>query len=265
MKKTIIALVALAGVAAAANEENLMWSVDFTGGKYDIKTGAAWGSGKYSPATNWGSQDFTTVPGALSANGSKKVAMEGTSAGVGMGNSFTLSMYCNLTGVKSGSNATQYWLMSAHQNQASWYVGVMYDTSTNQIVIGNSDHTLTNVTSYGTYTLTDITKVSMVMSGAVNADGALTIYVNDTLAASATMAAGDRHGNAWWKNGVSFMNIMTEKNGVVGSITGAELYNTAIIPTTPNPDGGEGTVPEPTTATLSLLALAGLAARRRRK
>ncbi len=256
---------ALAGVAMAANEENLMWSVDFTGGKYDITTGAAWGSGKYSPATNWGSQDFTTVPGALYGNGDKKISLEG-GAGVGMGNSFTLTMYCNLTGVYSASTGdTKYWLMSAHQEPQTWFLGVQYDTATNQIVIGNANHTLTNVTSYGTYTLTDITKVSMVMSGAVDTDGALTIYVNDTLAASATMAAGDRHNNAPWKKGIAFFNTLSEHDGVVGSITGAELYNTAIIPTTPTPDGGEGTVPEPTTATLSLLALAGLAARRRRK
>lgn len=90
------------------------------------------------------------------------------------------------------------------------------------------------------------------------ADGEMAIYVNGSMAASGTMAAGDRHNRSAWNNGVVFMNKMTEHDGVAGTITGAALYNTALYSTTP-------AVPEPTTATLSLLALAGLTARRRRK
>lgn len=257
MKKTLITIMALPGVVCAANEENLVWTLDFTGGSYAITKGAA-APASYAPATGWGSQDFTTNEGALTTDGDKKVALEGANPGVGMGDSFTLTMNCSLTGVgRNDTSDTKYWLMSANQNQSSWFLGVQYDTATKQITFGNSNHTLSNLVSYGTFELTDITTVSLVMNGAVNTDGEMAIYVNGTMAASGTMAAGDRHGNADWKNGVVFMNKMSEHDGVAGTITGAELYNTALYSTKP--------IPEPTTATLSLLALAGLAARRRRK
>lgn len=257
MKKTLITIMALTGVVCAANEENLVWTLDFTGGSYAITKGAA-APANYTPATNWGSQDFKTNEGALTTDGDKKVALESANPGVGMGDSFTLTMNCSLTGVGGNDTSdTKYWLMSANQNQTSWFLGVQYDTATKQITFGNSNHTLSNLVSYGTFELTDITTVSLVMNGAVNTDGEMAIYVNGTMAASGTMAAGDRHGNADWKNGVVFMNKMSEHDGVAGTITGAELYNTALYSTKP--------IPEPTTATLSLLALAGLAARRRRK
>lgn len=237
-----------------------MWSLDLTGSKYEVTQGAAWtgGDDSFDPATSWSSQDFTTNPGALTADGDKKVALEGDHAGLGMGDSFTLTMDCRLTGVGGNDTSdTKYWLMSVNQNQASWFVGVQYDTTTKQICFGNADHTLSDEVSYGKYELTDIRTVALVMSGAMNDDGEMAIYINGEMAASATMAAGDRHTNAGWNNGVVFMNKMSEHDGVAGTITGAKLYNTALYSTAP--------IPEPTTATLSLLALAGLAARRRRR
>lgn len=258
MKKTLIALMAVAGVVNAANEESLVWTLDFTNGSYAITKGAACPD-NYSPGTGWGSQDFTSNEGALTADGDKKVALEGANPGVGMGDSFTLTMDCSLTGVGGNDTSdTKYWLMSANQNQASWFLGVQYDTTTKQITFGNSNHTLSDLKSYGTYELADIKTVALVMNGAVNTAGEMAIYVNGSMAASGTMAAGDRHGNSDWNNGVAFMNKMSEHDGVAGTITGASLYNTALYSTTPS-------IPEPTTATLSLLALAGLAARRRRK
>lgn len=253
MKKTLIALVALTGAAMAANEDSLLWTLDFTGGSYAITTGAAWTGGSYAPSTGWGSQDFNTTAGALTSDGDKKVALEGANPGVGLGSEFTLTMNVNLTGTGGNDTSdTAYWIVSLNQNQGSWYIGAQYDTTTQQVVVGNANHTLTNVASYGTYALSDIKTITLTMEGALNAAGTFTIYVNDQKAAEATVAAGDRHGNAGFNNGVVFMNKMSEHDGVAGSITSASLYSGVLVP-------------EPATATLSLLALAGLAARRRRK
>ena len=188
----------------------------------------------------------------LTTDGDKKVALEGDYAGTGMGKEFTLTMNCSLTGVGGNDTSdTKYWLLAAHQNQTSWFIGAQYDTSTNQITIGNADHTLTNAQSFGVYDITDIKTVSLVMFGALNEEGTIAVYVNGQKAAQANVADYNRHANAGFNNGVVFMNKMGEHDGVVGTITSASLYNIAI--------------PEPGTATLSLLALAGLAARRRRK
>ena len=247
-------LLALAG-AVAASESDLLWTVDFTGGSYAITTGDAWTGGAYSPSTNWGSQDFDTTPGALTADGDKKVALEGANPGVGLSSEFTLTMNVNLTGTGGNDESdTAYWIASLNQTQTSWFIGAQYDTTTQQVVVGNANHTLTNVTSYGTYALSDIKTITLTMAGAQDAVGTFTIYVNGTKAAEANVAAGDRHNRSGFNNGVVFMNKMGEHDGVAGSITSASLYSGVHTPV----------VPEPATATLSLLALAGLAARRRR-
>lgn len=251
MKKTIMILLAMAS-AVTASESDLLWTVDFTGGSYAITTGSAWTGDAYNPGTGWGSQDFDTTPGALTSDGDKKIALEGSSPGVSLSSEFTLTMNVNLTGTGGNDTSdTSYWLVSLHQTQTSWFIGAQYDTTTQQVVVGNANHTLTNVVSYGTYALSDIKTITLTMAGAQDALGLFTIYVNDTKAAEANVAAGDRHDHSAFSNGVAFLNKMGEHDGVAGSITSASLYKGVLIP-------------EPTTATLSLLALAGLAARRRR-
>ncbi len=258
MKKTIITLLALAGAACAANEDNLMWTVDFTKGSYAITTGEAWGEGSYTPNTSYGSQDFITMPGYIYSDGDKKISLEG-SAGLKMCDSFTLSMNCKLTGdvltehthddVTSTVDLSQYWLMSVGES-AQWYIGALYDTETKQISVGYDNYTMSGAASYGTFDLTDIKNVTITMSGAPAGAGLITIYVNGSKAAEATMSARDRHDRTTLSSGVAFLNYMSEHAGVVGGVSSVSFYNKAI--------------PEPTTATLSLLALAGLAARRRR-
>ncbi len=239
--------------AVTASESDLLWTVDFTGGGYAITTGSAWTGENYNPATGWGSQDFTTTPGALTSDGDKKIALEGTSPGVSLGSEFSLTMNVNMTGTGgTDTSDTKYWLASLNQNQTSWFIGAQYDTATQQVVVGNANHTLSNQDSYGTYVLSDIKRITLTMAGEQDAMGTFTIYVNGTKAAEANVAAGDRHASSAFSNGVVFLNKMSEHDGVAGSITSASLYKGVIIP-------------EPTTATLSLLALAGLAARRRRK
>ncbi len=93
----------------------------------------------------------------------------------------------------------------------------------------------------------------------LNADGSTTVYEGSNTGIkftlkdeSGTIVAVDTHLNV---SEVSFLNNFA---------TSAQVYNTVLNATDAKALGMQ-LIPEPTTATLSLLALAGLAARRRRK
>ena len=256
MKKTIIALMALAGVACAAYEENLLWSMEIVDNSYKFTTGAAYGDGTYTGETKWGSQDFTTMPGYVYSDGTKKVSIE-SATGVKFGDSFTLSMDCSLTGAVTPPAEGQTAVETIHLVQlcetASWQYNVTFNTLTGQLGMSGASG-MSNVTAYGTYTLADITNITLTMDGDVNEDGIVTVYVNNQKALQATMSGTNRHNTSNINAGFVFLNDRSYQTaGAVGGVSGVRLYN-AVIP-----------VPEPTTATLSLLALAGLAARRRRK
>ena len=119
----------------------------------------------------------------------------------------------------------------------------------------------------------DVTGVSMVMTGGKilsNGRDAITAYVY------VMMANGDivsYKGSRNWGNYVmDRYTALTIGSDFVDSVrvydynmTDAETLAEAKAMLGSSNSGGDGNVPEPTTATLSLLALAGLAAHRRRK
>ncbi len=265
MKKTIIALLALAGVASAAYEENLIWSADMTKGEYEYTIGAAAPAG-FSILFNseWSTGDFTTMPGYAYTDGTKKVGFEpngnGTNkSGIRFGDTFTISADCNLTGVYS-TKKKEYDLIQLCET-LSYQFNVKYSTETKQITFGVGDAAgggngpgLDGLTSVGTYELTDISNITLTMNGAVGEDGIVSVYINDSLAAYATMVSTNRHATSYLNAGIVFLNDRSypQNGGIIGGISSVKVYNTV-------------TIPEPATATLSLLALAGLAARRRRK
>ncbi len=246
MKKTLIALMAMAGVAAA--EGTLLWTLDATDGEYSITTTNDY-TGQ-SLRTNWSSTDFTTMPGYVYSNGDKKIAVEPTDMGIKMADSFTMMMNCNLTGEVYDKNASQHWLMAVGES-GGWDLGVAYDSSTSAVTIAteNSSYTYTDIVTYGTFSLSDIKSITLTMDGGLDEAGAVTVYVNGIKAAEGTMSAANRHTNTTIK-AATMLNGVAEHKGVLGGVASASFY--------------AGVIPEPTTATLSLLALAGLAARRRR-
>lgn len=257
MKKTLITLVALAGVATA-NSDNLLWTLDCTQGQYDITMGAAWTGASYQPNTSYdfrADSTFTTRPGYAYVNGTDKISMEDAYIGIKLADSFTISMNCSLTGVGS-TTQTSFTLLEVSES-LTWEFGVMYNTITSTVTLSaNPDtYTLSNVTSHGTYDYTDISNVTLTMSGGVNEVGKVSVYINGQLASTATMAAGDRHTNSKVNQGLTFLQKRDHSDGrfgFIGGVSSVSLYNAV-------------TVPEPTTATLSLLALIGLAMHRKRK
>jgi hypothetical protein len=225
MKKTLIALMALAGVTFGTDYTYTeLWTAQF-GSAYDSGyTTTLTSAGKF-----WDAGDVKTEFGAQTT-GNKRIHMEGGTYG-DFGTSFEFNMVLTLTGdnfsnghiseIKAGS--TSDWLCLGVNNGA----------------LTLSGNKLGNVTSMGTvelgtqYTCT-LTKI----------DSTITFTVGD---ASATATLGS-------------------VSGVINNITlGGNTGGNQRVPVLVESIGWSTIVPEPATATLSLLALAGLAARRRRK
>lgn len=227
MKKTLIALMALAGVTFGTDYTYTeQWTAQFgsayTGGYSTTLT---------SPGTFYDAGDVATESGAQT-RANKRIHMEGGTYG-DFGTSFEFKMVLTLTGdsftnghiseIKAGS--TGDWLCLGVNNGA--------------LTLSGKSNKLGAVTSTGTvelgtqYTCT-LTKI----------DSTITFTVGD---ASATTTLGSVSG--------------VINNIAIGGNTGSGQR----VPVLVESIGWSTIVPEPATATLSLLALAGLAARRRRK
>ena len=254
MNKTLTILLLLSSVAGAQSEQNLLWNISITDNAYQVSTGAAWTSETpYAPKTQWSSQDFTTMPGYVYNDGTKKISFEAAALGIRFADTFTLSVDCSLTGNTSAALTSTTCQLLQLCETLTWQFNVTYDTQAQTIGFGGNT-TVNNVQTFGTYSLADITNVTLTMDGAPNKAGTVTVYLNGEKAASGTMVAANRHNTSNISAGLVLLadRVNPDKTGIVGGISSVSLYNSNIM------------VPEPTTATLSLLALAGLAARRRR-
>ena len=193
MKKTLIALMAMAGAAFGADyTSETIWTLDF-GSEYT--NGFQWtGKEGYSYGTPW---DIVAVEGGSQTSGSKRVHMAGGTFG-SWDTDFVFTMEVTLGDPISASNEWPVFGEIAGSGTALRFGP--YTGNNNTVALdGNltkddSKNNLVSVASGGTYTINEVV-----------------------------------HSASW--------SVLT-----------------------PAP-----AVPEPTTATLSLLALAGLAARRRRK
>ncbi len=236
MKKTLIALMALAGAAFGAEyTAETVWTLDF-GSKYTNGYSFSGDTG-YAINQTW---DIVAVDGGTQTNGDKRAHLRGV-----FGNwetDFELSMTLTLGDNISASNG---WPVFAEigGNGTNLRFGPYTGNNNTVAIDGNvtkddSKNNLVSVTGGGTYTIT-LTKIGSEVTVSVN--GVATGYgvLGDGVTGNITdfTLGGDQNG---------YYKI----NEVVHSASWSIL--------TP-------AVPEPTTATLSLLALAGLAARRRRK
>ncbi len=251
MKKTLITLLALAGMASA----DTVLNADFTTGSQPEGWNTTVLKGTHTPHFTWNDN------GAL-INGNWTVA--------------ALSTDVNLTSDEKHV-ITFNTYSDGSENQSVFYLS----SDTYSIVIGNSynDHAWTSVGTYGgalegvrvsfqksddsTTTPTTILATSPhnTTNGVQTAEGELNVYSN--LSYTLTLSSGSltvkvtdsQSTPMTWETTVAiaddfaFSSIGWVVDGI-GGVVGIKDVNI---------------VPEPTTATLSLLALAGLAARRRRK
>ena len=229
MKKTIIALLALAGVAAA----------DYTGS-------FSWGAEEGAAFTFSNAESI-----ALILEGGSSVT-----AGYKTANSYpnTFTPNVNVGGADDNTDGTPWTLDFAIVNYSGSALTINAITFDAFAFNGQgAAQSVDTKTRDIVFALTGAAEVSVVHSFTNNADPDVKNWdTNPTLTFDAPIVIGAEEGSsAHFTLKVSELN--TASNGCFVGLTGATL----VTPT--------AAVPEPTTATLSLLALAGLAARRHRK
>ena len=261
MKKTIIALFALAGVAAAESLDYdtyksvtlaspyltdlyTVWDFDQVSGTQASKVGGDMGGYSNTPVIAYESGNESDGYGVVNSDKGRLYK-----SGMSLGN-FTISVDVNtmtaghLLTLKDSSDKYIYLTSSSTAP-----LTLTYDDVTGSVVSAvkptSSDETL----NWTTITLTRSSDI-------------LTLYVNGvsqgTLKGSDTSIAALQLGNRYEGGTPAAPIDATVDNLTIWdrALTTEEVQG-FIVPTQ--------SVPEPTTATLSLLALAGLAARRRRK
>ena len=258
MKKTIIALLAL-GSAASAAELVAEWDgfSSLVSGSYTLNT---------SGTTSVDENGILSVVGANPASATIDIS----AAGLSIDNGITINM--SVSGVSSWGGKTPYALVSMKGDTTDYLAlaGIdgksdendvqagqfAFNGSVNKISMTYPSGTdgdlgcVTDATKYYTLTFTfKKDEFAMYLNGSLLGTGTPNNEMTDAVAkqtvtsiAFGGWAAGSDNGKLNEK--VSYFAIYD------GAMTAAEVATL---------------VPEPTTATLSLLALAGLAARRRRK
>lgn len=254
MKKTIITLLSLGGIAFGT-DATLTWSVDCTNGRYDVSTGS-------SPINEFYSiQDFEPGAGVKttgsSADGSG-IALTSQLQAINTEFSLTFSLVEVMTIFNTGATEQQLTLIAMKKSDGYTF-SVLADSQTGAITLdlGNAE---LNETSNNLALLGDTShpqRITLTFGNAAGSDNALvSVYLDDKLATSAEMKSAWRTGDA-----VS-ANLLTGfgQAGVAAVVSQVSYYDGALTQTQISE-----LIPEPTTATLSLLALTGLVARRRRR
>ncbi len=253
MKKTLIALAALSGLAMA--DDGLMWTVDIQGHdgvKENIVTNAP-SSGFTFAGNTWCSSDVNkvkyTADGVQILDPDCKYAFEGN-LGLKLADEFTAVMVCDLDITNTKTNTPTFLTIG---EGAAWCLKVGFDTqNSNAITLSANGYTLSDtIIVDGAVAKSGPQTIILTMANASESDnsGLVSVYIDNMLVASTIVSSRDRHDDTQLNRFV-LGNLDQEHAGVAGTYSHIELYR--------------GVVPEPATATLSLLALAGLAARRKR-
>ena len=241
MKKTLIALMALAGMAYAADYtvEN-SWTVNF-GSEYS--NGYQITGSVESIDNTW---DIVAVTGGSQTDSSKRIHLRDSEFG-NWTDDFQFSVTLTLGETISASNA---WPVFAEIGGSDTFVRFGPYTNAGNYVSFDGNFTKNDalldttfsVAGGETYTVT-LTKIGTDLTLAVDGRNVAFGTLADTVSGNITeVVLGGDHNNNYKINS-------TVHSASYGIVTPAE----------------SPVVPEPATATLSLLALAGLAARRRRK
>ena len=253
MKKTVVTLLCIGGMAFGS-DSTLSWSVDCTGGKYTVLTGESHLVPGYC-STAFIKGSGVQVSGSA-ADGSG-IALNGLPT---LQNEFSLSMsLASVTTTFSAEASAQQLTLIAMKKSDGYKFSVLADSQTGIITLdlgaAERNEVCNNIALVGG--ATNAQTITLTFGHTGNPGNALvSVYLDDVLATSVEM-----HSDWRTEHGV-LANLLTGfgTSGVAAVVSQVSYYNGALTQ-----EQISGMIPEPATATLSLLALAGLAARRRRK
>ncbi|MBR2145412.1 MAG: PEP-CTERM sorting domain-containing protein [Akkermansia sp.] len=256
MKKTLIALIALAGVASAVERENL-WQLTFGTGEGYNENGyklTNYGETQYAISGQWDIKNNTSN-GYLETTGSRRVHTQwhNTGSGLTLGENFGIELVFSIPTGYTVSNHC-----GSCTNDVYSLILLSTADGGSDIHFGPSaaDGKFDFAGSYVEDEKTAGTEITFATDTMYTAqlevvDRAVTLKIDGTVVQTGTLAesaTGDITqiliGGKFIAGGMHTSDWISEN---VYSVTAYKL------------------VPEPATATLSLLALCGLAARRRRK
>lgn len=256
MKKTLITLLALCG-AASATDATLVWDLSFNNLNQPVVTN---GSGNDYSSLTITMNGSTVTDGICATPANNRVTITDSAPTLRMMDSFSFV-------VKGGADvAVANWGVLFGLGEANdWNIKVANNANGNLTLLEEgyniSDKVGSTATPYGsmgTYIVT-VDNGGKTQAGASTA--ALTLYYNGAQVATGTLGAINCTAQPLDTFALGGRNIGVG-NATDFSFSNVQLYSGVLSATQISQ---LSVVPEPTTATLSLLALAGLAARRRRK
>ena len=249
MKKTLIALLALTGVAVAA--EQPIWDSTVT--------------------STQNTYTFNTTLDSFSIAVTLDVAILQSESGSNFNGSAKI---INLTGTWEPSGASGTLDINVN-GSSSAKTSTLYVGSTAPSGSYASNYSLTGISGTNIFTSStdwssiDAASLVLVKDGSGNNDAVYTYLTLKGTDGNLTVYSGGNTGIAFTHNSVYNTNIDVATVSFENSFaTHAQVYSAALDADAAKAVGQSlvsTSVPEPATATLSLLALAGLAARRRRK
>ena len=254
MKKTLIAIMALSGIAAAETSVDIVTSMmpevtpafigSGTGANIDLSWDTTFNGNAAAEATAMTSA-FSTL--GINSTGYYAFNQYGNTKN---SNSITLNNGVLSIGAPS-SNGSGSMFYAAIVSVADLLQGKEFDTLNNITLTLKGDSHGSNDSWFSIYSMDTTNTLTTIVELAYNNDGTTSLKSNG-------------EPNSW--NGTNSYTIKadaleaTDKVVLLVRHSGSSTLDFTNMYATANL-----TVPEPTTATLSLLALAGLAARRRRK
>ncbi len=236
MKKTLITLMVLAGVAVAESE-TLTLKTPADGSLLSGNEVIAWEE-DYSSLTSW-ELSFTLTDAALPTTEFVEPSDGGNTATMH-------TKLSNLFGTRTNGGGAGYLLSVAKDGSLVVYA---YKTSNNV-----DDSTFFGKTGDGWITAATPTPVTLSFVADVNQEGTV---VSGTF----TLSSGTNSASFMVTDHLDKTSLGKDTNSIFWTNGGKELFSNITVKKLDN----NLIVPEPATATLSLLALAGLAARRRRR